>query len=481
MNRKMILYVTGFIVAAEGALLLLPALVSLIYLEKAAFSFLAVAAACGAAGAVLIFACRPKNTNIYAREGFIIVAFGWILMSALGAVPFVINGDIPNYVDAFFETVSGFTTTGASILKDVEVLSRGSLFWRSFTHWIGGMGVLIFIMAIIPNLSDRSIHIMKAEMPGPVIGKLVPRARDTAMILYIIYIVLTTLEFVFLLFGGMPVFDSLVTALGTAGTGGFGIKNSSIGGYSPYIQWVVTAFMLLFGINFNLYYLITVRQFKSALGSFELRVYLGIYAVCVAVITANIFSLYGSFGEAVRMAAFQSASIISTTGYSTADFNLWPGLSRGILLILMFLGSCAGSTAGGFKLSRVIILAKALKREIHKFTHPRSVSTVRFEGKPVDETTVSGIGSYLVIYVTFIMGIFLLLCLEPGMGFEENFSASVACFNNIGPGFGAVGASSNYSAYSAFSKILLSVGMLAGRLEIYPILLFFLPSTWTRK
>jgi trk system potassium uptake protein TrkH len=477
----MILYVIGFILAAEGALLLLPAIVSLIYLESAIWSFLITAAVCGALGAVLLLTCRPADTSMYSREGFVIVALGWILMSALGAVPFVISGDIPNYIDAFFETVSGFTTTGASILNDVETLSRGGLFWRSFTHWIGGMGVLIFIMAIIPNLSDKPVHIMKAEMPGPVFGKLVPRANDTAKILYIIYIALTGLEFLFLLFGGLPVYDSLVTAIGTAGTGGFAITNSSIGGYSPYIQWVVTVFMTLFGVNFNLYYLILVRQFRSAVSSFELRVYLLILATVTCVITVNILGTCSSPGEAFRLAAFQSASIMSTTGFSTADFNAWPGLSRGILMVLMFFGACAGSTAGGFKLSRVIILFKAMRREIRKLLHPRSVSTVTFEGKPVEEATISSISNYLAVYAACLLGIFLLLCLDPSAGFEENFSASVACFNNIGPGFGGIGPTSSYSAYSVFSKLLLSLGMLAGRLEIYPILITLIPSTWTRR
>ncbi len=483
MNLKKVINVIGKITQAEAILLLLPLLVSLLYREKCAFAFAVTAGASLIIGTLLSVTVKPKTHTIYAREGFAIVALVWIVTAAIGAVPFTICGEIPSYIDAFFETVSGFTTTGASILRDVESLSHGTLFWRSFTHWIGGMGVLVFVMAIVPNVSDRSIHIMRAEMPGPIIGKLVPRVKDTAKILYIMYIAMTLVQIVLLVIGKMPLFDSVLHAFGTAGTGGFGIKADSIAGYSPYLQWVITVFMLLFGINFNLYYLIIIRRFKSAIKSGELWCYLGIFAASSALITVNIYPRFGSVADSVRHSAFQVASIMTTTGYATTDFNLWPVLSKSILLILMFIGACAGSTGGGFKISRLIIMVKSARRELKRLLHPHSVNTARFEGKPLDNHTLHNVTIYFSIYMMCILIIFLILCLETGEIFdiETNFSAAVSCFNNIGPGLSGVGPAASYADYSVLSKLVLSFAMLFGRLEIFPMLIVLSPSTWTKK
>ena len=480
MNRLMAFNTIGRIIRAEAALLLLPAAVSLIYKEDCFWGFLISAALALMIGSVLTLVCRPKNQVIYAKEGFAIVAIVWLGMSAIGALPFVISGEIPHFADAFFETVSGFTTTGASILTDVESMSHGLLFWRSFTHWVGGMGVLVFVMALIPNLSDRSIHIMRAEMPGPTVGKLVPKVKDTAKILYLIYIVMTAVEVVFLLAGGMPLFDSILHAFGTAGTGGFGIKADSIAGYSPYLQWVIAIFMLIFGINFNLFYLALIRRFRSIFRSTELWAYFGIVAISIAVITANIFSMCSSFSEALRLSTFQVSSVITTTGYATADFNLWPGLSKTILFVLMFIGGCAGSTAGGIKVSRIVMMVKMAFNEIRFMVRPRSVNTVHFEGKTVDEQTQKSVANYFLIYILCYFAIFILICFEP-FGFESNFTAVAACFNNIGPGFGVVGPAGSFADYSAFSKYVLSFAMLLGRLGIFPLIIALTPRTWMRK
>ncbi len=480
MNRRMIFYVIGQIINIEAALLLLPAAVSLYYKEGCLTAFLITAGIALVVGLTLTLTSRPGNHLIYAKDGFVIVTLAWLAMSAIGALPFVISGEIPNYIDAFFETVSGFTTTGASVLTNVEKMSQGLLFWRSFTHWIGGMGVLVFVMAIIPNISDRSIHIIRAEMPGPIVGKLVPKLKNTAKILYLIYIVMTVLEVVFLLCGGMPLYDSVVHAFGTAGTGGFGIKASSIAGYSPYLQWVIAIFMLLFGINFNIYYLVLIRRFRSVFRSTEMWSYIGLVVLSVAAITVNIYPVSQSFSEALRLSAFQVSSVITTTGYATADFNLWPEMSKGILLFLMFIGGCAGSTAGGLKVSRVVILLKMIRRELNRMLHPRSVSVVKFEGKQVDEATLNSVSIYFVLYIICFCVIFFVLCFEP-FDFATNFSATAACFNNVGPGFGAVGPAASYQGYSALSKTVLSIAMLLGRLEIFPLLLAFSPSTWAKK
>ena len=480
MNRKKVFNTVGLMLEAEAALLLLPLLVALIYRERCVWSLAASAAIALALGWVLRRFCKPDNHLIYAREGFVSVAMTWLAMSAVGALPFFLSGEIPSYIDAFFETVSGFTTTGASILANVEIMSRGLLFWRSFTHWVGGMGILVFVMAIVDDVNDRSMHILRAEMPGPVVGKLLPRARDTASILYKIYIVMTGAEIVLLVLGGMPVFESIVHAFGTAGTGGFGVKADSIAGYSPYLQWVITVFMLLFGVNFNLYYLLLARRFRAAAQSSECWYYLGIVLVSVALITFNIMPLYETLGEAIRLSAFQVSSIITTTGYATADFNLWPEFSKAILLLLMFVGACAGSTGGGLKVSRAVMLVKMVHREIRHLLHPRSVNSVKFEGKHVDGATLKGVSSYFAVYMMCVLSIFLLLSLDQ-FNLETNLSAAVSCFNNIGPGLAAVGPASNYSAYSGFSKLLLSLAMLLGRLEIFPLLLTLSPATWAKK
>ena len=470
----------GQIIKLEAVLLVLPLAVSIIYRERCALSFLITALASLFVGFAVTLISKPGNRLIYAKEGFVIVALAWLALSAIGAVPFVLSGEVRSYADAFFETVSGFTTTGASVLTDIEGMSHGLLFWRSFTHWVGGMGVLVFIMAIIPSVCDRSIHILRAEMPGPVMGKLVPKLKQTAKILYLIYILMTVLEMILLLCGGMSLFDSALHSFATAGTGGFGIKGDSIASYSPYLQWVIAVFMFLFGINFNIYYLLLVRRFRSVLKSTETWCYIAICLISVSIITGNIYSIYGNLPDSVRASAFQVASLVTTTGFSTADFNLWPGLSKGILLILMFIGGCAGSTAGGLKVSRVVMMIKMIRREFMKMIHPRSVSAVRIEGKKVDDTTLNGVNVYFALYMVIYFAVFLLLCLEP-FDFETNFTAVAACYNNIGPGFGAVGPMGSFSGYSAFSKIVLSATMLLGRLEIYPLLFALIPSTWTKK
>lgn len=481
MNRKLVFYYLGRITYACGALMILPILVSLIYGEYRCLSaFLLTAIIALSFGFATSHFSRTKDNLMFAKEGFAIVALAWLAMSLLGALPFFISREIPSYVDAFFETVSGFTTTGASILNDVEAMSKSLLFWRSFTHWIGGMGVLVFIMALLPNISERTVHIMRAEVPGPIFGKLVPRVKDTAKILYLIYIALTVLEIILLLLGGMPFFDSVVHSFGTAGTGGFGIKSASIGAYaSPYIQWVITIFMLIFGVNFNVYYYFLAKRSISAFKSTELFAYLAVAGASTAAICANIYSLYGSFSESLRHSAFQVSSILTTTGFATTDFNLWPDFSKGVLLVLMFIGGCAGSTAGGLKVSRIILMIKMIGSEIKHLLHPRAVTTVRFEGKKVETETLRSTTVYFVVFAVCYISAFLLISFEP-YGFETNFTAVAACINNVGPGFDLVGPSASFSIYSPFSKIVLSVAMLLGRLEIFPLLLTFIPGTWTK-
>lgn len=483
MNRRMVLFTVGQIVKLEAVLFLIPLIVSLIYREACALSFLISIAIALIIGVACTLIARPSNRVIYAKEGFVIVAMAWLALSAIGALPFYISREIPRYIDSFFETVSGFTTTGASILTDVEAMSNGLLFWRSFTHWIGGMGVLVFIMAVLPTISDRSIHILRAEVPGPIVGKLVPKIKETAKILYLIYIALTALEVILLMAGGMPLFDSLIHSFGTAGTGGMSSKAASIAAYNSYLQWVITIFMFLFGLNFNLFYLILLRKFRSVIKSGEMLCYFGFVAVAIVLITINIYPLYNSFSDAIRLSSFQVSSIITTTGYSTADFNTWPSLAKGILLILMMVGGCAGSTAGGLKVSRIIIMFKSIRKELARMLHPRSVSAVRFEGKNLDEQTTNGVATYFAIYIAGLIAVFFILCFEQNPQFDllTNISASIACFNNVGPGLGAVGPAASYAAYSGLSKIVLSFAMLLGRLELFPLLITFSPSTWAKK
>lgn len=481
MNRKLVFNYLGKIIAAVGALMLLPIIVAIIYGEhKALIGFSVTALICVLPGFALTKLLRPKSDLLFAREGFAIVALAWISMSVLGALPFMISGEIPSFADAFFETVSGFTTTGASILTDVESLSKSLLFWRSFTHWVGGMGVLVFAMAILPGLSDRSVHIMRAEMPGPMFGKLLPKFRDTAKILYIIYIVLTAVQVVLLLAGGMSLFDSLVHAFGTTGTGGFGTKADSVGSYSPYLQWVITIFMLISGVNFNLYYYFLAKRSLSAFRSTELFAYLGIIAAATVAIGINIYSIFGNFADTLRHSAFQTVSVITTTGFATTDFNMWPDFSKGILLILLFIGGCAGSTSGGLKVSRIVLMMKIIGSEIKHLLHPRSVASVRFEGKPVDKATQHSVTVYFAVFAVCYAVIYLIISLEP-FGFETNFTAVATCISNVGPGFGLAGPMGSFSIYSGFSKIVLSFAMLLGRLEIFPLLLTLLPQTWRKN
>lgn len=473
----MVIYTTGQIVGVEGLCMLLSAGVSLVYREKSGF-WLLVSAAIAGAIFLLSLLFKPKDQVIFAKEGFVTVALSWVLLSAVGALPFFLSREIPNYIDCFFETSSGLSTTGASIVVHVERLSHGILFWRSFTHWIGGMGVLVLVLAIAPSVSGRTIHMARAEMPGPVVGKLTPKIRDTAKILYIIYIVLTFLLAVMLMFGGMDVFESVVHAFGTAGTGGFGIKSDSIASYSPYIQWVLTIFMLVFSVNFNLYYMILIRRAASAFKSEEFWTMLALAAVSAAAVGFSIRPLYHTAGETVRHSLFQVASILSTTGFTTANIAAWPDLAKSVLLLLMFVGGCAGSTAGGMKMSRVMLLIKLIHHRVRHMLHPRSVKAVKFEGKTVDSDTLDGVASYLAVYVLCIAILFLILSFEP-FGIEDNLSAAVSTFNNVGPAYGV--ASSSYSAYSWVSKLAMSFAMIFGRLEIYPMLIMFSPSTWRNK
>lgn len=483
MNRKMICYMLGQIIKLEGALMLLPLICSVIYREQTAMNAFAVTIIFAlAVGFGMTALTRKCDRTVYAKEGFVITALAWISLSAIGAAPFVISGAIPSPIDAFFEVVSGFTTTGASILTDVEALPKGLLFWRSFTHWMGGMGVIVLIMAILPDNTGRSIHIMRAEMPGPIVDKITPRIRDTAKILYLIYFGMTVVQVILLLCGGMSFYDSLLHTFGTVGTGGFGIKNDSLAGYSPYLQWVITIFMLLSGVNFNLYYLILIKRYRQALRSEEMWAYLSIVAASVAVITVNITPMFETLGDSLRHAAFQVASIVTTTGYATTDFDLWPNLSKTILFLLMFMGGCAGSTAGGLKVSRIVMMVKMGRRELQKLLHPRAVNVVNFEGKRLDDATTRSVGIYFGLYALCFMAFLLILSCDPGeaLDMETNFTAVSACFNNIGPGFAGVGPTSNFSGYTDFSTFVLSVAMLMGRLEIYPILLTFFPRKITK-
>ena len=482
MNRKIVFSITGRLLEAISLILLLPMIVALIYKEKCFSAFLITALISLAVGVTLRLITRKCSSSLYAREGFLIVALAWVSASLVGCLPFIISGEIPNFFDAFFETVSGFTTTGASIVTNVESLSHGILFWRSFTHWIGGMGVLVFMVAFISNISDKAIHILRAEMPGPVVGKLVPRAKDTSKVLYIMYIVMTVVQIILLWCGDMNLFEAVIHSFGTAGTGGFGLKSSSIGGYSAYSQWVITVFMMIFGVNFNLYYLLLMRRFKAVFKSTELWTYIGIALTSTVIIAINISHLYPTVGETIRQSAFQVSSIMTTTGYATTDFNLWPQLSKSLLLILMFIGACAGSTAGGLKISRIVILFKMGLREIKRMIHPRSVGSVKFEGKDVDDHTKRSVTTYFAVYMMCFFVIFLLVSFEGApFDFEANFSAVTACFNNIGPGFGVVGPAGSFAEYSEFSKAVLSFAMLFGRLEIFPLLIALIPSTWKRK
>ena len=475
----MIGFVIGRILLSEAALMVLPVLVALLYGESVLPFLLPILALVLVGGALGL--PRPKRTALYARDGFAVVALAWIFVSAFGAVPFVLSGDIPSMVDAFFETVSGFTTTGASILREVEPLTRSGLFWRSFTHWVGGMGVLVFVMAVLPMSDGHGMHLLRAEVPGPTVGKLVSRMGDSAKILYGIYLAMTLVEIALLLAGGMPLFDACVHAFGTAGTGGFSCRNLSVGAYNnPYFDIVIGIFMMLFGVNFNMYYFLLVKRFRDVFRSEELWAYFIIAAVAVGAITVDIVELYDSVGTSLRHAFFQVSSIMTTTGYATVDFNTWPTFSKAILVALMFIGGCAGSTAGGLKVARVVILEKASVGEMRRMLHPNAVPAIRFEGKPLSERNIRGVYLFLAVYMAIFVLSCLLVSLEQ-MDLVTVFTAVATCINNVGPGLEIVGPMGNFSSFSPFSKLLLSFDMLVGRLEIFPMLLLFAPSIWKRR
>ena len=468
-----------------GALFMVPALaISLFYGERqAVFAFLATLGIFAAVIGLLRLTCRGAASAFYAREGLVCAGISWIVLSLLSCLPFWFSREIPKFIDAFFEIVSGFTTTGASILPEVESLSWGILYWRSFSHWLGGMGVLVFLLAFTPEGSKGqgfTMHLLRAESPGPNVGKLVPKMRKTAGILYLLYIGLTVLNVIFLLFGGMPLLEAVCTAFGTAGTGGFGVKNDSLASYSPYIQNVTTVFMTLFGINFSCYFLLLVGQVRAVFKDEELRLYLGILAGSVLLIVLNLRGFYSTFGETLRHAAFQVSSIMTTTGFATTDFGQWPAFSQSILLILMIVGACAGSTGGGLKCARALLLFKILRRNIHQVLHHRRVQSVRVNGQVMDEKVLSNANAYLAAYVIILFFSFVVISLD-GFSVGTNFSAVLACFNNIGPGLEAVGPTCNYAAYSTLSKLVLIVDMLAGRLEIFPILVLFSRSAWKHQ
>ncbi len=482
MNYKMMGHYISLILAIEGVFMLPAMILSFADGDDAegrSFIYTIIIIAAVACGLILL--CRKPDKGFYAREGMVCVTLSWLLLSVAGCLPFCLSGAIPKFIDAFFETVSGFTTTGATILTDVEALPRGLLYWRSFSHWLGGMGVLVFMLAIVPagGRSGSTIHLMRAESTGPNVGKLVPKMRQTALILYILYIVLTIVNLLFLLFGGMPFFDAICTALGTAGTGGFGIKNDGMESYSPYIQGVCTVFMLLFGVNFTCYYLLLIGDVKSVLKNGELRMYLGVIAASTLLITLNIRGMYPSLFTSFHHAAFQVSSIITTTGFATVNFDLWPSFSKAILLLLMVIGACAGSTGGGFKCGRVLLLFRAMRRSIHRTLRPQKVEVVQADGQIVDEEVIARTNAYLCAYVAMLGLSFLAVSID-GFSVTTNLSAVLSCINNIGPGLETVGPIGNFSEYSAFSKAVLIFDMFAGRLELFPILVLFSRSTWRR-
>lgn len=477
MNKSIVLYIIGWILIFEAAFMTLPSIVSLIYQEKSGFAFLITVGICLILGIPLVFN-KPKNRVFFAKEGFVVVALGWIVLSVIGALPFFISGEIPHYMDALFEIVSGFTTTGSSILVDVEALSYCMLFWRSFTHWIGGMGVLVFIMAILPLAGGESIHIMRAESPGPSVGKLVPKMRTSALILYSIYIGMTILQIVLMLLGGMPLFDTLTITFGTAGTGGFSIKSDGLASYSNYNQVVTTIFMFLFGVNFNVYYLLYLKKVKSAFKCEELRWYIMIVFSSIVLIALNTGGIKGFFGQ-IHEASFHVSSIITTTGYATMDFNHWPAFSKTILIILMFIGACAGSTGGGIKVSRIVILFKTIGKELSYLIHKRSVKIIKFEGKKIEHEMMRNINVFFASYM-FIFSLSLLVVSIDNFDFLSTFTAVATTINNVGPGLEMVGPMGNFSEFSNLSKLMMIFNMLIGRLEIFPILLLLSPATWKK-
>ncbi len=479
MNSSMIMFILGRILLVEGALMVLPLGVSAAYGESSGWAIAATIALCLVLGLAMSLRRKPRGQMLYLRDGLIITALCWIVISIMGALPFLFSGVITNPIDALFETVSGFTTTGASILYDVESVPRGILFWRSFTHWIGGMGVIVFLLTLLPLAGGSRVNLMKAESPGPQVEKLAPKVQSTAKILYGIYIFLTALEIILLLVGRMPVFDAVTLSFGTAGTGGFGIRNDSVASYSPYLQGVITVFMILFGINFNFYFFLMLRNFRRAFSMQEVRWYLLIIAASILVITMDVRMMYQGIGQAFQHAAFQVGSIITTTGFSTVDFDLWPQTSKTILVLLMFIGACAGSTGGGIKVSRCIILCKSMGKELKLLHHPQTVAKVSMDGKPISHEVNRSVNAFFVAYMLVFAGSLLLISFD-GLDFTSNFTAVAATLNNIGPGLSVVGPTKNFAVYTGGAKLVLTFDMLAGRLELFPLLILFSKDTWRK-
>lgn len=477
MNYKMIGYILGWILFFAGGFLAIPVITAIVYGEKQVFAYLGVMLLCLIAGRIITLK-RPSNSNLYSRDGFMIVALSWIVLSLFGALPMFLSGDIKSFTDALFESVSGFTTTGASIMTNVEAASKATLIWRSFSHWVGGMGVLVFIMAFLPLSGGQNMHIMKAESPGPSVSKLVPRVKTTAFLLYAIYFILTLAEFIALLVGGMSVFEAICTAVATAGTGGFGIYNTSMAGFNPAIQIIVTVFMILFSINFNSYYLIYIRRFKEAFTT-EVKIFLLVVFSSVAIIAFNISGIYDKIGDCIRHAAFAVGSVISTTGFATEDFNLWPELSRTVLVLIMFIGACAGSTGGGIKVSRVLILFKTIGKELDGIIHPKQVKKIKIDSHEVEHEVLRSVNVYMVCYFVIYVVSMLLISFD-NHDLITNFTAVAATINNIGPGLEMVGPASNYAFFSDGAKYVLMFDMLAGRLELFPLLLLLKPSVWKK-
>ncbi|MCI9353918.1 MAG: TrkH family potassium uptake protein [Firmicutes bacterium] len=480
MNYNMIIYILGNLMKVEGCIMVVPLFISIAKTENAPMrAFITTIIMLFILGTILT-SIKFKNKDIYAREGFVITALSWIVLSFFGAMPFYFSETIPSFIDSFFETVSGFTTTGASILTEIEGLPLSILFWRSFTHWIGGMGVLVFLLAIIPMGGDRSMYIMKAEAPGPLVGKLVPKVKSTAKLLYLIYVFLTIAEILFLIAGGMPLFDSIVSAFSTAGTGGYSIKNTSIAAYnSAYIEYTIAIFMMIFGINFNLFYLLLMKDFINIFKNEELRYYLGIIAVATILITANIASMYDSIEQAFRNAFFQVTALITTTGFVTANFELWPEFSKTILIVIVMIGACGGSTGGGLKVSRLVIVLKMITQELKRMVHPRSINIIKLDGMKIEQETVDSVTSFFVIYVFLIFGSFIIISVD-NFDFTTSLTAVMTCVGNVGPGLGGVGPVENFSIFSPFVKMVLCMDMLLGRLEIFPLVMLFSPAVWKK-
>lgn len=479
MNFKMIKYTLGWIMVFEAAFFVLPIITAVCYLEwQSLLAFLLSAAICLGLGALSVYK-KPENTVIFAREGFVIASLSWVVMSLFGALPFIFSGATTSFADALFESASGFSTTGSSIFKEVESLPHAILMWRSVTHWIGGMGVLVLLMVFLPLCGGQNMHIMRAESPGPDVSKLVPKVKETALILYSIYLGLTVIQFIAMLISGMNLFESVNTALATAGTGGFGFRNDSFASATPVQQIIVTVFMLLFAVNFNSYYLILRLKFKDAINS-EVRTFVLIVVAAIAIITLNISHMYGSIEEAMRHAAFNVASLVSSTGFASADFDAWPALSKTILVLIMFIGACAGSTGGGIKVSRILILFKGFVNEIQTLIHPKQIKKIKLDKRPVNKEVVRSVNAYIACFVVVFATSLLLISLE-GKDLVTNFTAVLATINNMGPGLEAVGPTSSFADFSDFSKIVLTFNMIAGRLELFPMLILMSPATWKKS